>query len=158
MARKILTYKVTDEGRDKGKIFVLTEMPAAQGERWALRAIHALLAGGVELPDNLDLKRASMAHMAQIGIQALSGLSWEKAEPLLSEMWECVQIQPDPKRPDIVRGLIDEDIEEIGTRLKLRMQIWGLHVDFFGDAVRSISGGSEAAGGDHTQNTQMSPW
>ena len=94
MARNTLNYTVTDEGRDKGKTFVLTEMPASRAEAWAMRAILALLANNVELPDGFE--RLGMAGMAEVGIKALSGLKWDVAEPLLSEMWDCVQIMPDP--------------------------------------------------------------
>ena len=51
MARKVSNYTVTKEGRDLGKTFVITEMPASRAEAWATRALLALMAGGVELPD-----------------------------------------------------------------------------------------------------------
>ena len=143
MARATLNYKVTDEGRDKDKVFVLTELPASKAESWAMRAILALMAGGVEVPEGFD--RMGMAGMAEIGIRALSGLKWEVAEPLLAEMWSCVQIMPDPSKPHIVRNLIEEDIEEITTRVKLRAEVWKLHTGFLKAVAPSISGGSPAA-------------
>ena len=36
MARNVVNYTATD-GRDKGKVFLLTEMSARQGEEWAMR-------------------------------------------------------------------------------------------------------------------------
>jgi hypothetical protein len=120
MARATLNYKVTDEGRDKDKVFVLTELPASKAESWAMRAILALMAGGVEL-------------------------KWEVAEPLLAEMWQCVQIMPDPSKTHIIRNLIEEDIEEIATRVKLRAEVWKLHTGFLKAVAPSISGGSPAA-------------
>lgn len=143
MARKTVNYTVTSEGRDKGKIFVLTELPASKAESWAMRAILALMAGGVELPEGFE--RLGMAGMAEIGIRALSQLKWEDAEPLLNEMWQCVQIIPDPARPQVIRNLIEEDIEEVDTRLKLRMEIWTLHVGFLKAVAPSIFGDSPAA-------------
>jgi hypothetical protein len=143
MARNTLNYTVTDEGRDKGKTFVLTEMPASRAEAWAMRAILALLANNVELPDGFE--RLGMAGMAEVGIKALSGLKWDVAEPLLSEMWDCVQIMPDPSKPQIVRNLIEEDIEEISTRVKLRAEVWKLHTGFLKAVAPSISEGSPAA-------------
>jgi len=128
MARKTLTYKVTEEGRDKGKAFLLTELPSAQGESWAVRVILALMKGGVEVPSGaLGL---GMAALAAMGIKALASLKWEDAEPLLDEMWTCVQFIPDPARPGVTRPIMDEDIEEVTTRLALRKEIIGLHVDF----------------------------
>jgi hypothetical protein len=140
MARKTIDYTVVDEGRDKGKLFLLTEMPASHAESWAMRAILALMAGGVDLPEGFE--RLGMAGMAELGIKALSRLKWEDAEPLLTEMWQCVQIIPDPGKPQIVRRLIEEDIEEIATRINLRMEIWKLHVDFSKAAAPLNSAGS----------------
>ena len=143
MARNTANYTVTDEGRDQGKVFVLTEMPASRAESWAMRALLALMAGGVEVPPGFD--RMGMAAMAEIGIKALVGLKWEVAEPLLAEMWSCVQIMPDPSKPHVVRNLIEEDIEEITTRIKLRAEVWKLHTGFLKAVVHSISEGSRPA-------------
>src|SRR5512137_177048 len=137
MARATLNYTVTDDGRDKGKVFVLTELPASQAESWALRSLLALMAGGVEVPAGFE--RMGMAAMAEIGIKALSQLKWEVAEPLLNEMWQCVQMMPDPARPHVVRRLIEEDIEEVMTRVKLRAEIWKLHTGFLKAVAPSIS-------------------
>ena len=143
MARKTLQYTVQDEGRDKGKVFVITEMSASQAESWASRAILALMAGGVELPEGFD--RFGMAGIAELGIKALARLKWEDAQPLLDEMWACVQILPNPAKPNIIRALIEEDIEEVATRVKLRMEIWSLHVGFSRADAKSKSGDSPAA-------------
>jgi hypothetical protein len=143
MARNTANYTVTDEGRDQGKVFVLTEMPASRAESWAMRALLALMAGGVEVPPGFD--RMGMAAMAEMGIKALVGLKWEVAEPLLAEMWSCVQIMPDPTKPHVIRNLIEDDIEEITTRIKLRAEVWKLHTGFLKAVVHSISEGSRPA-------------
>jgi len=105
-----------------------------------MRALLALMASGVEVPEGFD--RMGMAAMAEVGIRALSGLKWETAEPLLLEMWECVQFMPDPSKPHVVRKLIEEDIEEIATRVKLRAEVWKLHTGFLKAVAPSISGDS----------------
>ena len=128
MARKTVKYTVTDEGRDKGKTFVITEMPASQSERWAMRALLALMQGNPELPAGFE--NMGMAGMAEMGIRALGGLSWNIAGPLLEEMWECVKILPDVKKPLLTRDLVEEDVEEIKTRVMLRAEVWKLHADF----------------------------
>lgn len=143
MARATANYTVTDDGRDKGKVFVITEMPASRAESWAMRAILALMAGGVEVPEGFD--RMGMAAMAEIGIKALAGLKWDVAEPLLAEMWSCVMYIPDPSKPHVIRNLIEEDIEEISTRIKIRAEVWKLHTGFLTAAAPSISGGLQAA-------------
>jgi len=152
MARSTANFTVQDQGRDNGKVFVLTELPASKAESWAMRAILALMAGGVELPAGFD--RLGMAGMAEVGIKALSGLKWEVAEPLLAEMWQCVQIMPDSSKPHVVRNLIEEDIEEIATRVKLRAEVWKLHTGFLKAVAPSISGGLPAAANKKaSQNT-----
>ncbi len=145
MARKTTNYTVTDDGRDKGKVFVLTEMPASRAESWAMRALLALMESGVELPDGFE--RMGMAAMAEIGIRALSGLRWEVAEPLLDEMLSCVMIMPDPHKPHVIRNLIEEDIEEIMTRIKIRAEIWKLHTDFL-KAVAPLKSAGDPAPAD----------
>lgn len=146
MARRTATHTITTEGRDKGKTFVITEMPASQAESWAMRALLALMAAGTEVPEGFE--RMGMAAMAQIGFRALAGLSWEVAEPLLAEMWGCIQIQPDPTKPLLLRPLIEEDVEEIGTRIQLRAEVFTLHVDFSKVAALSKSKGSPASTGN----------
>lgn len=139
--RKTATVTITDEGRDKGKVFVLTEMPASQVERWALRALLALSKSGVELPENVD--GAGIAGVAALGLKALSGMDAIDAEYLLDEMFKCVKVQPSQ---GVLRDLIEEDIEEIATRLKLRTEVFKLHTDFSiaGDQSNSTSTRSSA--------------
>lgn len=136
MARKTLRYTVPDEGRDRGKVFVITEMPASQAEKWAIRAFMAAAATGAEIPD--DLAAMGMAGLFRLGSEALSKIPFEQAEPLLDEMMGCVQIAPNPGNPSVVRGLIEDDIEEIATRVRLRTQILQLHVGFSAAGATSI--------------------
>jgi hypothetical protein len=132
MARKVVDVTINDRGTNK--TFVLTEMPASQAEKWATRLLLAITraakAGtGIEIPDNLE--QLGMAGIASLGIRALSGVSWEDIEPLMDEMFRCVQIRPDPlSQPLIVRPLIEDDIEDVQTRLKLRAELIALHTGF----------------------------
>lgn len=154
MARKTANYTVQDEGRDHGKLFLITEMSATRAEAWATRVLLALLTSNPNLPDNFE--ELGMAGLAELGMRSLGALRWEVAEPLLAEMLECVQIIPDPSKPHVVRLLIEDDIEEVLTRLKLRMEVWGLHMDFLRAVVPSISGKAGAAAAGHGRVTKMS--
>ena len=129
MARKQLDITISAEGRDKGKMFQITEMPASKAEKWAIRTMLALGKSGVEIPDNLQAQ--GMAGIASLGVRALTSLNFEDAEPLLAEMFDCVKCVPDPTRPEVTRALIEDDIEEVSTRLSLRKDILSLHIDFF---------------------------
>ena len=125
--RKVIDYTVADQGRDSGKVFQITEMSAAQAERWALRAFQALARGGVDLGDMMN---GGMQALASAGLKAFAFLPFHEAEPLLAEMIECVRYKPDHAHPNVVRTLIDDDIEEISTRLTLRAEVLKLHTDF----------------------------
>jgi hypothetical protein len=127
--RKTLTYTVTAEGRDKGKVFLITEMPAAQAEEWATRALFIALNCGVDVPD--DLVKSGLAGLSALGLKSLTKVPYDLVKPLFDEMMGCVQIVPDRANPQFVRPLIDDDIEEIGTRLMLRKATLTLHMDFF---------------------------
>lgn len=125
--RKELTF-TADKGRDKGKVFLITEMPADRAERWAMRAFFAMAQNGIELPAGMD--SAGMAGLARDGLRLICQIPFDVAEHLLEEMFECISIKPDRKNPQLVRPLVADDIEEVATRLKLRMEIFKLHVDF----------------------------
>ena len=138
MSRKTVNVTIQQEGRDKGKSFIITEMPADQAERWGMRALTAILAKNPSIP-NID-PSAGMAGLVSIGMTALGGLDFEQAEPLLAEMMDCVKID---MGNGIVRALIHgdgADIEEISTRLLLRKEVLKLHVDFFKAASQLTSG------------------
>ena len=128
MARKELKYTVTDAGRDKGKVFVITEMSPDKGERWAMRALLSVMNTNPEIPEGFEL--TGMAGIAQVGLKALGRVEWQVIEPLFDEMMECVEFMPDPAKPHVVRKLFEGDIEEIMTRVNLRKEILQMHVGF----------------------------
>ena len=114
-----------EAGRDKGKTFVLTEMPASKAEKWAMRAFLAISKSGVEVPDGLE--NTGFSGIAKLGLTFISKLPYEVAEPLMDEMMECVTIEPSA---GITRELIEDDIEEVATRIKIRMEVFKLHAGF----------------------------
>jgi hypothetical protein len=129
MARKTRTLTLdAAQGRDAGKTFTITEMPAFQAEKWAIRALLALTRAGIEVPD--DVMSMGMGAIAEIGVRAFGGLSFDEAEPLLDEMMQCVHIVPDPKVAAITRPVDTEDVEEVKTYLLLRNEVVALHTGF----------------------------
>ena len=125
MARKEASF-VAQTGRDKGKEFLITEMSATQAENWAIKAILAIGNAGIEIPDTLVSQ--GMAGLVAVGYMNLLKIPFDAAKPLLDEMMGCVQFIPSP---NVKRFLIEDDIEEVSTRLALRKAIWNLHMDFF---------------------------
>jgi hypothetical protein len=128
MARKTENFTVTDEGRDKDKTFLLTEWPASKAEAWAIRALLALGAANVDVPEGV--MNGGMSGLAAVGLKKLFALPYSAAGPLLDELMECVQVTPDPRRPQVKRALVETDIEEIRTRLALKWEVLKLHIDF----------------------------
>jgi hypothetical protein len=126
--RKTVTFSVVDQGRDLGKTFLITEMSATEAEDWASQALFAIMNAGIEIPD--EIADMGFAGIAAVGLKALGKVPYYMAEPLLKKMMECIKLIPDAAQPNVVRALIDSDIEEVATRLKLKKAVWDLHVDF----------------------------
>jgi len=153
MARKVIHVTITAAGRDQGKVFRLTEMPASRAERWAARSLAALLASGVEIPDNIQ--EAGLAAIAHFGLSIFSRMDFDAAQPLLDEMMGCVEIQPDPSK-QVYRPLIEDDIEEVLTRLTLRSEVFQLMLGFSIPAAISTSLRELVAGVGASFNTPTS--
>ena len=130
MARREKKFTVVSEdpeNRDKGKNFLLTEMSAVQAEKWAARALLALLKSGIELPENAA--SAGLAGVAAVGIKAFGAIPWDLAEPLLDEMMSCVRFIPPAKNVEPML-LLPDMIEEVTTLLAIRKELLELHLGF----------------------------
>lgn len=156
MPRNVINVPITAEGRDKGKVFTLTEASAVQTEKWAYRAGLLALNSGADVQGNL---MAGFAGFVTTSIQALLlGVRWPDLEPLLDEMFECVAYAPDPQFPDRTRRLIDDDIEEVTTRIELRKEIMSLHLGFsFAGALSNLAAAAKAKKDQTSQGAPTSP-
>ena len=148
------TVVVELSGRDQGKYFHLKEMSAIRAEKWASRALLALSRSRVDITP--DVVAGGLAAIATVGIQALSGLQFAEAEPLMDEMFGCIQFIPNPAQPAVKRPLVEDDIEEVSTLAFLRAELLALHVGFSLPASlwTSISG---RATGETMSITSTSP-
>ena len=133
MARKESTF-IADSGRDKGKQYLITEMSATQAESWAIKALLAVGNAGIEIPE--EIATQGMAGLLAVSYMNLLKIPFESAKPLLDEMMTCVQYVPSA---NLKRPLIEDDIEEVSTRLQLRKAVWNLHMDFFFGESESTS-------------------
>jgi hypothetical protein len=130
MPRKTLRITIDEKGkRDSGKVFVITEMPSLQGERWAIKIFLALGRAGISIPE--EVFESGIAGVAMMGMQALKYLSYADACPILDEMLQYVTRSEDPAHPEITRALVESDIEEIPTLFQLRKAVYSLNLDFF---------------------------
>ena len=114
--------------RDAGKTFLITEMSSFDAERWALRAFLALAKAGVDVPENI--RDMGLQGLALLGMKAIGGMQYDDAAALLDAMWKCIIILPDKTNHNVRRPLIDDDVEEVRTRLHLRAEVFKLHTGF----------------------------
>jgi hypothetical protein len=157
MARKTNTYSIDSEGRDKGKAFLITEMAATKAEDWAIRAILALGAANVDIPEGA--LQLGMASLAEIGLKKLFAIGTEQMRPLLAELMECVEFIPNPQKPQVKVGypLFETQVEEVKTLLMLKWEVLKLHMDFSEADSLSESLGSALSAAKHKSSTRTSP-
>lgn len=147
MARRTVPVTITDaDSRDKGKVFRITEMAADRAERWAWRFSLALLRAGADVPEGtLDAGLAGIKELVPrllvYGLKSMSGLRYEDVEPLLAEMYECVEYRA--PGTDSFFALASpsgmSQVEEVATLLRLRWEVVQLHVNFsMADALSNL--------------------
>ena len=135
------TKQITIEnGRDKGRVFLITEMSAAHADNWAMRALIALANGGVDL-GGLSPQQGMMG-MVGVALDALGRLKADDAIPLLNELLDCVQIIPEGGRPRPL-NMDFNDVEDFTTLWRLRKEVFALHTDFLQHAFGKTTGSEE---------------
>lgn len=129
---------ISEDGADKGKTFVVRQMPLIQGDRWANRVALALMKSGVDvspLTKGLNVSNAKnfvgmldMANVITVALKALGGIEDDVAQGLLDELMRHVAV----KLPNgTTRTLtVDTDISSIGTLWKLRIEAIKVNLDF----------------------------
>lgn len=114
-----------EEGRDAGKVFIITEMPAFQMDKWAVRALNAIgkgKEGGV-----LSLLAMPITEL----INAFMEADIEKIEPLMQEMLECCAFKKDSTKIVLKEDFVNEIIEDWNTITTLRIEAIKLNLGFF---------------------------
>jgi len=130
MARRRDRVVIEREGRDKGKVFWITEMAATDAEYWAGRLLTMFAAGNTNVPPGF-FQMGFEGCAAWIAVHGIGGIDWTVCKPLLDEMMACVTYQPNPERSNIVRQLIiNDDIEELTTLMTLREAWFDTHLGF----------------------------
>lgn len=120
--------------RDNGKIFILTEMDAYSGQDWALRALLALAASGVTLPEGAI--NSGMAGLAGFGVLALLQAPYGALKPLLDEMLAQARYEHHDTKgkasgaPQAILPGPNCCVEEIKTFLTLHKSLLFLHTGF----------------------------
>lgn len=127
MARKTKIITIEDGGRDKGKVFKLTERSAYDAEKWALRLIEAGAKAGVSV---MGVAGGGVAALQAMGLEIFASISSVEREPLLDELFSSITIIRDPRHPEMSFPLMEEDIEEIKTLGFLQYEVIMLHGNF----------------------------
>jgi hypothetical protein len=145
VARRNKEVTITEEGRDKGKTFILTEMPAEEGELWATRAMELLELAGFIVSE--ETKAAGMAGLAVTARPFTFATGRALQDASLENMWSYVQFQPKNRDAPPQKLFAGDDcqIEEWTTRLKLRVEFVQLHTGFFSRGKASHSKDLQAA-------------
>lgn len=121
--RKEIEVKI-EEGRDAGKTFKITEMPAFQMDRWATRALIALgksQKGGIAALGSMSIQEV---------LSAFAELDYENTEPLLQELLECCAFMKDGTSIPLKKDMVDSIVEDWTTLFKLRMDSLKLNIGF----------------------------
>jgi hypothetical protein len=151
-----------EDGRDAGKLFKISEWPAARAEDWALRMSAALTRGGIPFPAEAVWGQGMVAVVA-IGIESLlrGQVNASEVSPLWNELMECVKMIRDPKAVDkstgkiVVSDIVSEsDIMEVKTRGWLKSEVLWLHTGFSpADALSNLISGVMKASASSTIQT-----
>lgn len=156
--RKTKTVVIAEAGRDQGKHFLLTEKTAYPAEIWFGRAMQLAIQSGVDIPANVVAQGAAgFAAIAEFAsLQILAAAPFHEVKPLLDELMECIKIIRDPARPEMAFPLIlDTDIEEIQTLIKLQREAIRIHINFSPAGSPSTSNSGDPA--SNSTNTKTSP-
>lgn len=150
-----VTIPKWEGNRDAGKVFKITEMPAARAEKWALRALLMLKGSGERIPDNVQ--SLGMVGVAIVGLNVFlqGNINAADLDPLMDEMMTCVEIARDPKHPEVSSPIVsDADIEEVQTRLWLRSEVIRIHTNFsVADALSTLISTINSASTSATTST-----
>jgi hypothetical protein len=128
MARKVEHVTIELEGRDQGKVFVLTEMPATLGKPWLMKVTTLLAVQG------MDIKALGKAG----GVAALAMVM---DDPILTGWRDCVKYQHEGQMPQAI--FWDKptcQIEEIETVTFLQAKVLELHMGFTPPVSPSTTG------------------
>lgn len=132
MARRTKVVTIdAEKGRDHGKTFLVTEMPADAAEWWAIRALQGILGANPDF--DIDIFSAPLAKIAGFAFVGLARIPAEQLKPLMDEMKGCVSVLlPDGKT---TRALLPNDVEDFITWVELRKEVFEVLTGF------SVGGG-----------------
>lgn len=144
MARKTLNYTVDADGRDFGKVFVITEMSAWDADTMAQDIFRAMGDSKfTEIPE--DVIRMGCAGLATIGLSVLCAASPEVSSTMRDRLLSTVEIAIEHEGKQQVRKVKSIDFEEVPTIRTLMDKVFHLNFGFLALAAESDSRTSSQA-------------
>lgn len=129
MARKEIPFIVEEEGRDKGKEFLITEMSAWDADSLAQDIFRAMGESNFSgIPS--DVMSMGCAGLATIGVNVVSASSPEVARQLRDRLMSTVQIVITHDGNRQMREVKPIDFEEVSTIRTLMDQVFKVNFEF----------------------------
>ncbi|MFP1862253.1 hypothetical protein [Lonsdalea quercina] len=135
MSRKQITYIVEDEGRDKGKEFLITEMSAWDAEELAEEIYRAMGQGEFNsLP--ADVVAMGSAGLATVGMSVLSAAPARTSRPIADKLLSTAEIVITHEGKETRRKVKPIDFEEVATIRALKDKVFELNFGFLALAAK----------------------
>ncbi|MEQ9910991.1 hypothetical protein [Pectobacterium polaris] len=129
MARKEITFIVEEEGRDKGKEFLITEMSAWDADTLAQDIFRAMGESNYTgIP--ADVIAMGCAGLATVGLSVISASSPEVSRTMRDRLMATVQIVITHNGDKQVREVKSIDFEEVNTIRTLMDKVFKANFDF----------------------------
>lgn len=134
MARRDKTITITNEGRDKDKRFLITELPASKTEEFSMLMIENFSSLDPETIKQLQEIAKSMSNT-----QALASIETSKLDPKLAKilfngiedyLFLTLDYLQVGNSIEITKENADNFIEEASTRFELKQQFMEMHIGF----------------------------
>ena len=159
--RKEITVTLNDRGNDL--TFRIKEMPATKVERWIIKLAGALSATGVfsaDVADGVDAQKAIADFLLKGGLSKLGAVTKdydEVIQPLIDELYTCVEQKVGNAYFALTPDVIDAKIEDVRTLFNLQKEIVKLHLDFFVPGAASSSTARQPREGSEQQKPKIYP-
>ena len=159
--RKEITVTLNDRGNEL--TFRIREMPATKVERWIIKLAGALSATGVfsaDVADGVDAQKAIADFLLKGGLSKLGAVTKdydEVIQPLIDELYTCVEQKVGNAYFALTPDVIDAKIEDVRTLFNLQKEILKLHLDFFVPGAASSSTARQPREGSEQQKPKIYP-
>ncbi len=159
--RKEITVTLNDRGNEL--TFRIREMPATKVERWIIKLAGALSATGVfsaDVADGVDAQKAIADFLLKGGLSKLGAVTKdydEVIQPLIDELYTCVEQKVGNAYFALTPDVIDAKIEDVRTLFNLQKEIVKLHLDFFVPGAASSSTARQPREGSEQQKPKIYP-